>query len=510
MSSELAEWLNERKLPHEYKCPVPEGTFSDTATNQIQGSLVGLALGDALGAHVEFRPRTFLVHHPVTDLEGGGTWGLNAGQWTDDTSMALCLATSLVVKGEFYAYDQLVRYKRWWKEGYMSSTGNCFDIGNATQESLNVFYQRQMGLQNRLDIPSMYNTDSLSRDIIEKAGFNVFCSKPGVAGNGALMRLAPVPLFFYRSPNHAIEYAGISGRLTHGDEKAGDACRYYASLICAAMSGFSREDLLDNKFYQNCFRHGWFGERHLHDDVLRVAQGSYKKKGGYDDGIRGNGYIIAALEAALWALWMDEGSFKRGALLAVNLGDDTDTTAAIYGQLAGACYGLSGLPQEWVKRLYGKEFICCLGFWLELRGNEWTTRLSSAVQNAPHWKEQLRHHAKQQVSAQYGYSKPQNEKNDNHQAFHKHGSPQNPKLVFCPNGYESDSSLDTEIYHPQRRIVNDPSHHHMTQLPFTYEDRSNPYGHSQPKKSSIHSVSRIVFVAPGYAPRATDRTRHQQ
>ncbi|CAF4299446.1 unnamed protein product, partial [Rotaria sordida] len=160
------------------------------------------------------------------------------------------------------------------------------------------------------------------------------CSKEGVAGNGALMRLAPVPLFFYQHPKVAVDYSGISGQITHGDKKAYDACRYYGALIVAAVRGEDKNKLISNTFYDD--HRGWFGDKTLHPEIMAIAQGSYKKKGGYQDGIRGKGYIVNALEAALWAFWSDGDSFETGALKAVNLGDDTDTTAAIYGQLAGA------------------------------------------------------------------------------------------------------------------------------------------------------------------------------
>ncbi|CAF0830551.1 unnamed protein product [Didymodactylos carnosus] len=373
--SSHASWLNVNNLPHEYECPSAP-LVSDESSERIIGSLLGLALGDALGAHAEFRPRTFLLQNPVTKLEGGGTWGLRAGQWTDDTSMALCLAASLIVKKGYDPYDQMVRYKWWWKHGYMSSTGQCFDIGNATQQSLEIFDRRQMVLAKQLRVQNEEQLDNVSQEELSNCRFDVNCSGPGVAGNGALMRLSPVPLFFYRSPILAIDYAGKSGRLTHGDVKAVDSCRYYAALICGALLGLSKEKLLDKDFYPNMAKRGWFGDKPLHPDVLKVALGSYQNPKGYDGGIRGKGYIVQALEAALWAFWSDEGSFRDGALNAVNLGDDADTTAAIYGQLAGAYYGKKGIPSDWLRQLYAKEFISCVGLWLHYEGYEWHKRSS--------------------------------------------------------------------------------------------------------------------------------------
>ena len=138
-----------------------------------------------------------------------------------------------------------------------------------------------------------------------------------MAGNGALMRLAPVPLFFYKHPAAAVEYSGRSGQITHGDIKAYDACRYYGALIVGALHGYRKEQLLDKQFYSK--HEKWFGEKSLCNEIRLIAEGSYQKKGGYNDGIRGKGYIVNALEAALWAFWSDEDSFEKGALAAVNL-----------------------------------------------------------------------------------------------------------------------------------------------------------------------------------------------
>jgi ADP-ribosyl-[dinitrogen reductase] hydrolase len=179
------------------------------------------------------------------------------------------------------------------------------------------------------------------------------------------MRLAPVPLFFCGIPTMAVELSGRSARLTHGDDVAVDACRYYGALIVAAINGESKENLLSDQFYDN-HRH-WFGSRAIHSDILRIAAGSYKRQGGYEDGIRGKGHITWALEAALWAFW-SANSFDEGALKAVNLGDDTDTTAAIYGQLAGAYYGFQGILPEWINKLYAYDLIICIAEWLQFLG----------------------------------------------------------------------------------------------------------------------------------------------
>ncbi|CAF1146422.1 unnamed protein product [Adineta steineri] len=354
---------HEKILPSDIKIVRPSSKPNNPEVlDRIKGSLVGLAVGDALGASVEFRPRQYLLEHPVHDMKSGGTWGLDAGQWTDDTSMALCLASSLISRNDFDPYDQMVRYKWWHKHGYLSSTGQCFDIGNATRASIEEFYRRQNELKRKYKIHTDLEVDQLSPELLKKEKFDVYCSRQGVAGNGALMRLAPVPLFFYQVPPLAVELSGRSGRLTHGDDVAIDACRYYGALIVAAVRGESKEKLLDEYFYDD--HQVWFGTYPLHETIVNIARGSFKKRRGYDDGIRGKGHIVWTLEAALWAFWSTE-SFDAGALAAVNLGDDTDTTAAIYGQLAGAFYGYQNISPKWRSILYARDLITCIAEWTE-------------------------------------------------------------------------------------------------------------------------------------------------
>ncbi|CAF1161492.1 unnamed protein product [Rotaria sordida] len=349
----------------------PPGSIDGDMLNRIKGSMFGLLLGDALGAHVEFRPHGYLLANPVSDLQSGGTWGLEKGQFTDDGSMALCLANSLVARCGFEPYDQLVRYKWWFRHGYMSSTGNCFDIGAATKRAVRKFENQQTEFARNNNIP-LEEIDFLSDEKLLKI-FPINCGSNEAAGNGALMRLAPVPLFFYRNPQLAVDFSGISGRITHGDQRAYDACRYYGALIITVlMDKVDKDELLSEKFYSNELKK-FFKNGSLHTDIEKIAKGSFKKKKGYDDGIRGKGYVVNSLEAALWAFWKTE-TFKEGAIEAVNLGDDTDTTAAIYGQLAGAFYGYDKLPSEWINMVYAKRFVECLCDWIAYEGSRWDSK----------------------------------------------------------------------------------------------------------------------------------------
>lgn len=290
---------------------------------RYRGSLLGLAAGDALGTTIEFsRPGTFT---PLTDIVGGGPFSLRPGEWTDDTSMALCLAESLVERRGFDPIDHLERYVRWWREGHLRSNGCCFDIGTTTAAALRRF--------ERTREPWCGSED------------------PRAAGNGSIMRLAPVPLFFAHRPLEAIERAAESSRTTHGAREAVDACRYLAALLVGAVNGVRKRDLLADHFEPVP---GLWRSAPLAPKIAAVASGSFKRREPPE--IRGTGYVVESLEAALWAFHRTE-AFVEGALLAVNLGDDADTTGAVYGQLAGAFYGETAIPEHWRARLAHRELI---------------------------------------------------------------------------------------------------------------------------------------------------------
>jgi ADP-ribosyl-[dinitrogen reductase] hydrolase len=277
---------------------------------RFQGCLLGLAAGDAVGTTVEFKPRgTF---PPVTDMVGGGPFRLQPGQWTDDTAMALCLATSLVERGEFDATDQMTRYCRWADQGYLSSTGHCFDIGNTVSQALHQF--RTTG-------------DPWSGS-----------TQPRSAGNGCLMRLAPVPMFYAPDRDRAVYFSGESARTTHAAQECLDASRLFGDMLVRALAGASKTDILlgsDPAMVES-------------PKIQAIARADYRQRS--QDHIRGTGYVVDSLEAALWCFWTTE-TYAQAILTAANLGDDADTTAAICGQVAGAYYGRSGIPVTWLRAL---------------------------------------------------------------------------------------------------------------------------------------------------------------
>jgi ADP-ribosylglycohydrolase len=258
-------------------------------------------------------------------MVGGGPFGLQPGEWTDDTSMALCLAESLIEQKGFVPIDQLQRYLQWFRGGHLSCKGYCFDIGRTVAKALIRFEKTR----------EPYCGDT----------------NPRSAGNGSIMRLAPVPLFFARNFEDAIAFSAASSRTTHGAETAVDACRYLGALLVGAVNGASRDQLLSPYYSQIP---NYWEENPLVDEIDAIAAGSFKHR--QPPNIKGSGYVVECLEAALWAFYRSQ-SFEEGCLLAVNLGDDADTTGAVYGQLAGAFYGEQGIPQSWRDRLAYRDLI---------------------------------------------------------------------------------------------------------------------------------------------------------
>ncbi|MGB1257975.1 MAG: ADP-ribosylglycohydrolase family protein [Thiolinea sp.] len=282
--------------------------------NQATGMLVGLAVGDAVGTTLEFQPRGSF--HPIHDMVGGGPFNLKPGQWTDDTSMALCLAQSLIHQKAFDPVDQMNRYCNWYQHGYMSATGECFDIGMTVRGAL----QRFLADGN----PYAGSTN------------------PRSAGNGSIMRFAPVVLA-YHDHEKLFQYARDSSRTTHGAEEAVEACAVFASILRNALQGKDKFEVITEH-----------QETSYAAKIAAIQTGEFLMKSRHE--IRGSGYVVDALEAALWCFYRTD-SFREAVLRAANLGDDADTTAAICGQVAGAYYGYDGIPPEWLDKLYWRQEI---------------------------------------------------------------------------------------------------------------------------------------------------------
>jgi ADP-ribosylglycohydrolase len=269
------------------------------------GLAVGDALGDALGAAIEFQPKPQFAL--LDDMRDGGPHHLKRGQWTDDTAMALALADSLLHDPALDANDLMTRFQDWYERGTYSCTGTCFDIGNTTRSALMRF----------------------KRDCSPLAG----STSASASGNGALMRLAPVAVCYWSSRAEMLRVAELQTRTTHGPPATRTASAIFAAMLADAIAGQGLPDILAG------------------DAASRIDGGW---RGLHRDRIQGSGYVAKSLQAAVWAVSRTT-DFRSAILLAANLGDDADTTAAIAGQLAGAVYGLSGIPGDWLDALAWRE-----------------------------------------------------------------------------------------------------------------------------------------------------------
>ncbi len=281
--------------------------------DKLQGMLVGLAIGDALGMPVEFKTRGRFEE--VTSYREGGPFNLPAGYWTDDTSMALCLADSIIEKGGYDSFDIMDKYTAWISKGYRSSTGKCFDVGNQVSKAISRYAQNPIVSSNEEYVKA--------------------------AGNGCVMRLAPVVIAAIVSNKniYSIErYGMISARETHLSHVAEQATGLFASFLYIAATEVDAKEkiksLIDNAPDNEEIRGAW----------KNVSEKSIES-------IKPTGYVVDTVEAALWAFLTTE-SFKDAVLKAVNLGGDSDTIGAVCGQIAGAYYGLSGIPKEWIDALF--------------------------------------------------------------------------------------------------------------------------------------------------------------
>lgn len=298
-----------------------------TLEDRQRGCLLGLAIGDALGAAVEFEPPgTF---DPVMDYRGGGPHGLEPGEWTDDTSLALALADS-IADVAWDLDDQAARYVRWWRTAEYSSNGRVFDIGITTQQSLRRFEA---------------TGDARTSGAREERS----------SGNGSIMRMAPVPIAYHRWLETDLErlvgHCGESSVPTHASEQCVAACQYFGLLLAGLIQGESRDHVLAAD---------WPPLRRLRELtptvplVERIMEGSFRQR--QPPEIRGSGWVIESLEAALWAFHA-AADFPEAVLKAVNLGDDADTTGAVCGQLAGAYWGAPGIPASWLTGVARRDLI---------------------------------------------------------------------------------------------------------------------------------------------------------
>lgn len=304
--AEAKEAVGEPAVPHWLGEPAYPDATETAKRDRALGALLGLAVGDAVGTTLEFRPRD---ERTVTDMVGGGPFGLQPGEWTDDTSMALCLADSLLAERRLDLPDFARRLSRWYRIGENSMNGRCFDIGGATRTAIEAWLRDNRFVGN---------------------------TAPDTAGNGSLIRLAPIAIHNRHALRRSWGQAWSQSGVTHNAAEAKNACQLFVVLLHHALNGAGREDCLAPRILS------------LSPRNLLINAGEYKQKSREE--IRSSGYVIDTLEAALWSVW-HTSSFEEAVLLAANLGDDADSVAATAGQLAGALYGASAIPAHWRTRL---------------------------------------------------------------------------------------------------------------------------------------------------------------
>lgn len=291
--------------------------IAEKVRDRARGALVGLAVGDAIGTTLEFTRKD--SYEPVDGMLGGGPFNLRPGEWTDDTSMALALGESLLQQNGLDEVDLIERFCRWMDYGEYSHNGRCFDIGITVSSALAKYQLTGNPLAGSSD--------------------------PNSAGNGSLMRLAPVAIRYAYTPAVAMQVARRQSATTHGAEEAIEACAAFSLLLSKAIVGTKKSEILQP--------HGVWKPESI-AKVMRMETIGWDRSR-----VRGSGYVIHGLQAAIWAVG-NADTYSQAVLLAANLGEDADTTAAITGQLAGAIWGLSGIPAEWLSVLAWRDRITAL------------------------------------------------------------------------------------------------------------------------------------------------------
>ena len=308
-------------------------------SNIWKDGMLGLIVGDALGVPVEFMSRTELMKNPVTGMREYGTHHQPMGTWSDDSSMALAELDSIRTVGTIDYTDMMERFSRWCMHGKYTPFGEVFDIGIATSRAL-MNYAKGIAP-------------------LESGGKTEWDN-----GNGSRMRILPVCLYLFErqkkvctSENESIYIIHAVSALTHAHIRSQMACGIYYFLVKAILEEEgSPENRLQkgmDRAYQY-YRQDLSNHREL-ENYKRLADLSEFKETP-KEGIKSSGYVVDTLEAAVWCL-LHSHSYKETVLMAVNLGEDTDTIGAVAGGLAGLYYKEEGIPQEWTQVLQRREWI---------------------------------------------------------------------------------------------------------------------------------------------------------
>ena len=292
-------------------------------TNKIKSVLFGVAVGDALGVPVEFKSRETICRNPVKDMIGYGTYNLLPGTWSDDSSLTFCLAEALTKDFDLNIIGQ--NFVKWVYESYWTPRGNVFDIGLATRQAID---RLRKGEQPEL-----------------AGGFEVSSN-----GNGSLMRISP--LLFYlldKSINERYEITKQVSSITHGHIRSVIACFYYLEF---ARQLFEQKDKFEVYKYLQTEITNFLTSLSINPEEISLFDRLLKQNIHEltEENIFSSGYVLHTLEASIWCL-LTTDNYKNAVLKAVNLGEDTDTTGAVTGGLAGLLYGLDSIPKNWIKQI---------------------------------------------------------------------------------------------------------------------------------------------------------------
>jgi ADP-ribosyl-[dinitrogen reductase] hydrolase len=291
----------------------------------MKGALWGALVGDALGVPVEFQSRKRVMLDPVKDMRAGGTYGKPAGTWSDDGAMILCTVESLL--GPLDLQDMMSKFTRWYRDGYMTTDGDRFDIGNTTRAAIERFEQ-------------------------SNSWVSCGATEANENGNGSLMRILPVCLAMEWQTQSTSEWTvGHVSALTHSHPRSIAACQIYNHIIRALLN----LDLPQSKdiawsiidALEDCSPKHMPKEMEIFEGILPMLT-----KHTTTDHLKSGGYVVDTLTASLWCAWHAE-SFEEAVLRAVNLGEDTDTTGCVTGGLVGAYYGYDAIPEKWISAVKG-------------------------------------------------------------------------------------------------------------------------------------------------------------
>lgn len=302
--------------------------------------VVGHAVGDALGVPVEFEARAVLDENPVTDMRGYGTYDMPKGAWSDDTSMSLC-ALEIVGGGKINFDLVMENFVKWYHKDEYTPTGKTFDVGNTCSIAIENYF------------------------VGKKSWSECGMTNEGSNGNGSLMRIHPFVLHTYRLDTNVktkIRIVEMASALTHAHERSRVGCGIYAFVLWELIEKPCKESVVAglkkaDEYYKSNAEFDRYKRVFSFSDV-EVVNCVQRNT------IKSSGYIVDSLEAAIWSV-MTTSSYKECVLKAVNLGDDTDTVAAIAGGLAGALYGYDAIPEEWKDALLRRgyiEYLCYKAF----------------------------------------------------------------------------------------------------------------------------------------------------